>query len=503
MDWPRIFRGSSLGWALLIWGTPWSHAAMSIGVAWTGVVAIKTCIRQPSKRHLPRPLIWLGLLLLWLTASLAWTEDMTWGLRLLGLQWPLWVLLAAWHVRPLGTDDGQTARRWVMGSAMLAMAGALAWGSIQWLQGQPLEGRGWSPWMSHIRLSLLAALAMGWNAKESSGKALGLFALIWGGFTLATGSLTSVLLVPLTIGWVLLQRVAPHHRPILLSIGLVGTLVVAVGMGNWLRPVPLPQEAFPSHTEWGNAYVHRPDRVLSEGGHRLHILMCEQEWEEAWSQVSQKPLDEQNAAGYTIRPRLWRYLTSKGWPKDGEHIVQLSPSEVKAIEQGATNVQPRSGLSQRLHAFRWEYETWKDGGNPSGHSLFQRFEHWRAGWHGWNESLLWGHGIGDTEAAIQRSYLALETPLSETFRHRAHMQYLTLGMTGGCMALALWLAFASSWLWRFRRHAVAQWAWLLVSLSFLFEDTLETQAGVALVGLAFALGSRSFSSGARHSGNRN
>lgn len=476
---------------------------MSIGVAWTGVVAIKTCIRQPSKRHLPRPLIWLGLLLLWLTASLAWTEDMTWGLRLLGLQWPLWVLLAAWHVRPLGTDDGQTARRWVMGSAMLAMAGALAWGSIQWLQGQPLEGRGWSPWMSHIRLSLLAALAMGWNAKESSGKALGLFALIWGGFTLATGSLTSVLLVPLTIGWVLLQRLAPHHRPILLSFGLVGTLVVAVGMGSWLRPVPLPQEAFPSHTEWGNAYVHRPDRVLSEGGHRLHVLMCEQEWEEAWSQVSQKPLDEQNAAGYTIRPRLWRYLTSKGWPKDGEHIVQLSPSEVKAIEQGATNVQPRSGLAQRLHAFRWEYETWKDGGNPSGHSMFQRFEHWRAGWHGWNESLLWGHGIGDAEAAIQRSYLALETPLSETFRHRAHMQYLTLGMTGGCIALALWLAFASSWLWRFRRHAVAQWAWLLVSLSFLFEDTLETQAGVALVGLAFALGSRSFSSGARHSGNRN
>lgn len=135
--------------------------------------------------------------------------------------------------------------------------------------------------------------------------------------------------------------------------------------------------------------------------------------------------------------------------------------------------------------------------------MFQRFEHWRAGWHGWNESLLWGHGIGDAEAAIQRSYLALETPLSETFRHRAHMQYLTLGMTGGCIALALWLAFASSWLWRFRRHAVAQWAWLLVSLSFLFEDTLETQAGVALVGLAFALGSRSFSSGARHSGNRN
>lgn len=503
MEWPRIFRGSSLGWALLIWGTPWSHAAMSIGVAWTGVVAIKTCIRQPSKRHLPRPLIWLGLLLLWLTASLAWTEDMTWGLRLLGLQWPLWVLLAAWHVRPLGTDDGQTARRWIMGSAMLAMAGALAWGSIQWLQGQPLEGRGWSPWMSHIRLSLLAALAMGWNAKESSGKALGLFALIWGGFTLATGSLTSVLLVPLTIGWVLLQRLAPHHRPILLSIGLVGTLVVAVGMGSWLRPVPLPQEDLPSHTASGNAYVHRPDRVLSEGGHRLHVLMCEQEWEEAWSQVSQKPIDEQNAAGYTIRPRLWRYLTSKGWPKDGEHIVQLSPSEVKAIEQGATNVQPRSGLAQRLHVFRWEYETWKDGGNPSGHSLFQRFEHWRAGWHGWNEFLLWGHGIGDAEAAIQRSYLALETPLSETFRHRAHMQYLTLGMTGGCMALALWLAFASSWLWRFRRHAVAQWAWLLVSLSFLFEDTLETQAGVALVGLAFALGSRSFSSGARHSGNRN
>lgn len=498
MDWPRIFRGSSLGWVLLIWGTPWSHAAMSLGVAWTGFVAVKTCIRQPSNRQLTRPLKWLGLVLLWLTASLAWTEDLTWGLRLLGLQWPLWVLLVAWHVSPLGTDDGQTARRWVMGSAMLAMAGALAWGSLQWLQGQPLVGREWSPWMSHIRLSLFAALAMGWNAKVSSGKELGLFALVWGGFTLATGSLTSVLLVPMTLGWVFLQRSAPGQRPIVLSIGLVGTLVVAMGMGQWLRPVPLPHDGLPAHTAWGNPYVHQPDRVLSEGGHRLHVLVCEKEWAEAWRQVSQKSLDEQNAAGYSIRPRLWRYLTSKGWPKDGEHIVQLSPIEVQAIEQGATNVRPRSGLAQRLHAFRWEYETWQDGGNPSGHSLFQRLEHWQAGWHAWNESLLWGGGIGDAEASIQRSYLALDTPLSETFRHRAHMQYLTLGMTGGCMALALWLAFALSWSWRFRDHAVAQWSGLLVALSFLFEDTLETQAGVVVVGLAFALGSHALKTSARH-----
>ena len=145
---------------------------------------------------------------------------------------------------------------------------------------------------------------------------------------MATGSLTSVMLVPLTLGWVLLQRSAPGQRPIVLSMGLVGALVVAMVMGHWLRPVPLPHDGLPSHTAWGNPYVHQPDRVLSEGGHRLHVLMCEKEWAEAWRQVSEKSLDEQNATGYSIRPRLWRYLTSKGWPKDGEHIVQLSPIEV-------------------------------------------------------------------------------------------------------------------------------------------------------------------------------
>ena len=67
------------------------------------------------------------------------------------------------------------------------------------------------------------------------------------------------------------------------------------------------------------------------------------------------------------------------------------------------------------------------------------------------------------------------------------------------MALALWLAFTLGWSWRFREHAVAQWSGLLVALSFLFEDTLETQAGVVVVGLAFALGSHALKTSARHS----
>ena len=55
------------------------------------------------------------------------------------------------------------------------------------------------------------------------------------------------------------------------------------------------------------------------------------------------------------------------------------------------------------------------------------------------------------------------------------------------VAILLWLAFLGSHMWAVRVVKGALWGGLVVALSCVFEDTLETQAGVMVAGLAWAL----------------
>ena len=86
---------------------------------------------------------------------------------------------------------------------------------------------------------------------------------------------------------------------------------------------------------------------------------------------------------------------------------------------------------------------WQDGGNPSGHALFQRIAHWHAGWHAWMQSFWVGHGMGDTSSAMEQAYAQLGSDLAAPHRHRAHMQHLTWGISGGLIAMLLWLGFCA------------------------------------------------------------
>ena len=57
------------------------------------------------------------------------------------------------------------------------------------------------------------------------------------------------------------------------------------------------------------------------------------------------------------------------------------------------------------------------------------------------------------------------------------------------VAVLLWLAFLGSQMWTAGTVKGALWGSLVVALSCVFEDTLETQAGAMVAGLAWALAS--------------
>ncbi len=487
MTLPRPAEAALGGWALLIWGAPWSHAAMSVGTAWVTACALGMAMKTPFswswERVRKAPWFWLALVLGWQTASLIWTEDMVWGARLWAIQLPMLLLAGAWLWVPLSFAQAST---WVFRSAGLALLGCLVWGTWKGFQGVELVGRDWSPWMSHIRLSTLASLGLVWGARTQPKWLVAVFVCCWAAFSAVTGSLTSAVLLPLSVLWVAWDA-WPQQRA-LMRWGVVGSVLGGVAAAAvWLQPVPLPSPhgELPEHTALGNRYTHAPQRALSEGGHRLHVLVCEKEWPEAWSEVSEVPLDFPNAQGFTNRDRLLRYVTSKGWPKDGEHIRKLLPDEVRAIENGSTNITEARGLALRMRELRREWEMWRDGGSPSGNAVLQRFAHWRAGLRAWRRAPIWGHGMGDTGLAMEESYRELGSSLAPQHRHRAHMQHLTWAVAGGLVALLLWLGLGWSWWSAFRSASRAcLWGGLVVVLTCLFEDAWETQAGVVVSFLA-------------------
>lgn len=477
------------GWFLVIFGAPWSHAAMSLGTAWVGFCAVWSWILSPHRSVPPSfsalrsPWTWLLALLAWQTASLAWSNDVQEGLHVLSIQAAMVVLALAWWQVPLSQD--QTARTWIFQSAGLAMAGVLIWGSSQAIQGTVLAPRDWTPWMSHIRLSMFAALGAVWGWRDQPRQQVLGYCFLWAVFTGVTGSLTSLLLFPIALAWGWMSNLPTEsRRPWVIT----GASLVVLGVGAvvmWLQPVPMPQDPLPVATRDGHPYVHQPQRILSEGGHRVHLMVCEQEWPEAWAQVSSQALTQPNPEGYTNGDRLLRYLTSKGWPKDAEHILKLSPEDVRAIENGATHAFPAHGLAKRLRETKREWEVWRDGGNASGHALFQRFDHWQAGVSAWSRAPWLGHGVGGARQAIHDSYVLSHSQLAPQHQHGAHLQHLTWAISGGIVAWLLWLALGWTW-WQSLGsvNSLALWGGVLMALSCVFEDTWETQAGVVVSFLA-------------------
>jgi O-antigen ligase len=137
-------------------------------------------------------------------------------------------------------------------------------------------------------------------------------------------------------------------------------------------------------------------------------------------------------------------------------------------------------MKGRIYEIIWEYNNYREGGNPSGHSVIQRLNFWQAGWNIFKDHLWTGVGTGDLENSYQREYNKLNSPLEEKYRLHAHNQYLAVAAALGIFGLAYFLL--SLVYPMIKRKKVFNFLyitfWITAILSMVAEDTLETQAGV-------------------------
>ena len=288
-----------------------------------------------------QPVLWAVLALYsWELLSQFWTTDWAYGWRALRIQlpllaFPLILTTARWNQR-IGLQRVQAA----LAIAVIAACGSCLWMGLQ--KSGELQPRAWSPFISHIRFSLIITFAWGWwlirYFKDREPLALlvvGLITLLGGWFTWKVASLTGAILFPLT----LLVASWQFQRLRKAVLGLCVAGIAAAGAVAWcLVPVYPSTGALETTTPRGEAYVNYPERCLRENGTHVWVHIAWNELFEAWSSRSAVDFNGQDGRSQELKMTLIRFLASKGLKKDADGVRALSDEEVQWIETGIPTI---------------------------------------------------------------------------------------------------------------------------------------------------------------------
>ncbi|MFZ8835889.1 MAG: O-antigen ligase family protein [Flavobacteriales bacterium] len=512
-QWPqRLYEVALIVTALALPFSNWlmSQGAFLLVLAWL----VDRYTGGPIFRHRTwsfwqnQPVLW-GILALfcWQLLSQIWSEDLSYGWHSLRKQLPLLAFPLILITGRWDRDKGVNLVQHVIAiSVILACIACLGLGLDQEFQVKP---RDWSPFISHIRFSLLIAFTWGWwwyrwlTKKEVKSISILILLGIFGGwFIWKSASLTGVILAPLSTLVAFWQSNRFRFGIRIAAIFAAISLTAFVWM---LRPVYPDSTQLKQATPSGELFENHPERCLRENGHHVWTHIAWNELSEGWSQRSNAAFEGQDGRNQELKMTLIRYMTSKGLKKDLNGMGQLSDEDIKQIESGIPTILEKEhhGLTRRLDAIQFEVWNALDGGNPSGHSLIQRGIFFYTGLYIYQQHPVFGVGVGDVQGAFEKAYEELDSPLEDAFRLRAHNQFLTFLIAGGPLNLVLWITLLIVMVYRRSlppedrslQHFARLFVFILV-LSCITEDTLETQAGVTFAGFFIGLfGKRSVQQG--------
>ena len=271
--------------------------------------------------------------------------------------------------------------------------------------------------------------------------------------------LAVVIAVPIAAGWILYRTVAPM-----------------------LDKPHVDFASLEKKTALGNDYWHDTVCFPAENGRYVGLYFCRTEMREVWNRRSELDYDGLTINGENLEATLARYLTSKDLRKDAAGVAALDEQDIHNVEQGVANYVNwcHPGLYSRLAETAFEYNQYRQYNNPNGGSLSQRIEYTKASLYLIKQHPLFGVGTGDIPDAYQRAYNEIQSPLEPQYRNKAHNQYLSITVGLGLVGLLVFLIslltpyFASN---RNRTYLYTVFLVILL-LSMLPEDTIETQAGV-------------------------
>jgi hypothetical protein len=491
-----------LGCLLIGVGLPLNKVVMSIGTIW---VIANVVIEGDYKTYLKnlknnRVFLLISGLFLLHFVSVFWTEDITYALGDIRSKLPLLIIPMALIAKPLEKEFITIV---LYGFILSVATTSFINVGLFYSNGHFSDGtdiRYMSLFGSHIRYGLIVLF--------------GLAASLY--FVKRTNKLSWLWIIP--AGWFLIytaiaQVMSANFALIIMLLGLVvykifqikskqlkiGTSLLALLLFSSISYF-LYSEIKPSTnkinfgkleqlTSLGNQYYHDTTILIFENGNHVMTYIQEDELRVEWNTSSAISYDSLDLKGQQIFGTLIRYMTSKGLRKDHEGFRQLTEQDIRNIEIGIPSIRYiENPFTARIDGITHQIQYYFAGGPSSGHSLLQRFEHWRAGAHILKTNWLFGVGTGDVQKEFDKAYNTINTDLELTQRNRAHNQFLTFWVTFGVLGLLILVLFSRQILVNAakHKHTLGICFALITITSFLPEDTLETQQGVTFI--AFFIG---------------
>lgn len=528
LHWDRLIRFLYLiGLIEIAISLPIFNVGMSIGSFWIVgawlVDYIYDCVvyKNPGGKwkeflHSPMALLLASIFLLH-AAGLLITEDFSYAFKDLRIKLPLLFM-------PVVISSMPRLNKTEIGWVVIAFIAALAFSCITCLMvywewtGHALQDvrnitKVFITRVSHIRLSLLVCMGIVLLALQFERSRVGLLqgALIalFLYFLWAVESVTGSMVLGAVTGFFLVRTIVNSKKAGMQWRSAIGLLLLLAFMTgfffqsykDYFSAPPLEDLELASHTALGEAYDHNTDNLIQSSGHYVWLYVAWAELNHAWSERSDIGFYDADERGEQLYGTLVRYMTSLGLNKDAEGVAQLSDADIKNIETGVTNALTigRHGLRERIDQIFFEMDLYQNGGNPSGSSVTQRFEFWKTAKEIIAGNLIFGVGTGDVQSAFDSQYEDTASKLESRYRLRAHNQYLTMFVTFGLLGF-LWFMVVLIYPLRYRhlRKDPVFLTFIIVALmSFLTEDTLETQAGVTFFAFFYCLLGQGLSTSAR------
>lgn len=510
--WKWLF---GIGLMLLAASMPLLNLGMSIGGIWLASAFVLHWLLKGFTenrwadpwRALSRnsPAIILSLFFLLHLAGLIYTEDLARGIRDLKIKLPLLSFAVVFASMPHLIQEWRPVLQRIFVLSVCLSAVIISANYLLHPE-RYTDAREAHRFISHIRFGLMCAVAFAIAITEiqKSGK----FRLLWvaalllllaysislQNLTAVSGILFSFILLPFSFSGEPAQ--AKTAKAFVLGGAalflLLGVYVAREAIAYF--PDNIPERGdIPEYNENGRMYYHRYGDSQVENGHLVWYYLELDELEKNWKLRSGRELSDSDAHGNDLSGTLVRYLSSRGLSKDSAGVWAMSDEDIRAVQAGIPNyLEPsKPGFEKRLEQIFFEINAYRNGANPGGNSITQRLEFWKTGLEIAKLRPITGIGTGDIGAEYARKYEEMNSPLEEKYRLRAHNQYLTAWLGNGIAGIAGLLLLIIVPL--YRRKWAGQEAFLplvflgIMALSFLSEDTLETQAGVTLFGFFYGL----------------
>lgn len=233
----------------------------------------------------------------------------------------------------------------------------------------------------------------------------------------------------------------------------------------------------------GNTYIYLDSAGRRENGYYIHINIQLEELQRTWKlRCPDDTFSYKSKHNLRRYEALIRYLAGLGLNKDSVGVMTLSDVDIQNIKRNVPNhlYNNWSFMHQRIYELVNEYDDFKAGRNINGNSVTMRYFFWKAAYFAIKGNCWFGVGSGDVQNVMEESYISSGSPLLPHWHKRPHNQFLTITLAFGVVGLSVFLfsLFYPPFKLK-RRLALTYFGFMIVYvMSFLSEDTLETQAGV-------------------------